>query len=116
MLAAVAACARVGNDMLVDDVFVDRTWLDGWRSELAGLRWLLVAVVAPLGALEERERTRGNRVRGEARAQVDVIHRNIAYDLTVDTERVSPEECARAILAELPTGQTPPNASETREL
>jgi hypothetical protein len=35
-------------------------------------------------------------------AQVDVIHREIEYDLTVDTARLSPEECARAILAALP--------------
>jgi chloramphenicol 3-O phosphotransferase len=116
MRAAVAACARVGNDMLVDDVFVDATWLGGWRRELAGLQWLLVGVMAPLGALEERESARGNRIPGEARAQVDVIHRDIEYDLTVDTARLSPEECARAILAALPTGQTPPDASETKEL
>jgi chloramphenicol 3-O phosphotransferase len=102
MRAAVAACARVGNDMLVDDVFVDCTWLDGWRRELVGLRWLLVGVVAPLGALEERESGRGNRIPGEARAQVDVIHSDIEYDFTVDTARLSPEECARAVLAALP--------------
>lgn len=103
MRAAVAACARVGNDMLVDDVFVDATWLDGWRRELAGLQWLLVGVVAPLDALEERESARGNRIPGEARAQVDVIHRDIEYDLTVDTARMSREECGRAILAALLT-------------
>ena len=101
MRAAVAACARVGNDMLVDDVFVDADCLHGWRKELAGLHWLLVGVVAPLDVLEERERTRGNRILGEARAQFDVIHRDIDYDLTVDTARLSPEECARKILAAL---------------
>jgi chloramphenicol 3-O phosphotransferase len=102
MRAAVAACARAGNDMLVDDVFVDAAWLHGWRSELAGLPWLLVGVVAPVDVLEERESARGNRILGEARSQVDVIHREIEYDLTVDTARLSPEECARAILAALP--------------
>jgi chloramphenicol 3-O phosphotransferase len=97
--AAVAAFARAGNDVLVDDVFVDPTWLDGWRGELAGIEWLLVGVVAPLPVLEERERARGNRIAGEARSQVEVLHRGIEYDLTVDTSRESPEECARAILA-----------------
>jgi chloramphenicol 3-O phosphotransferase len=82
-------------------VFVDAAWRHGWRSELAGLQWLLVGVVAPLDTLEERESARGNRIRGEARAQIDVIHRDIEYDLTVDTARLSPEECARAILAAL---------------
>jgi chloramphenicol 3-O phosphotransferase len=101
MRAAVAACARCGNDLLVDDVFIDRRWLDGWRDELAGLEWLLVGVLAPLPVLEERERIRGNRITGEARAQVDVIHAGIEYDLTLDTASQSPEDCARAILAAL---------------
>src|SRR5919109_4696635 len=30
MRAAVAASARVGNDKLVDEVFVDATWLQRW--------------------------------------------------------------------------------------
>lgn len=101
MRAAIAACARQGNDIVVDDVFIDRDWLDGWRSELAGLDWRLVGIVAPVSVVEERERTRGNRIIGEARAQVDVIHSAIDYDLTIDTALQSPEECARAVLASL---------------
>jgi chloramphenicol 3-O phosphotransferase len=101
MRSAIAACARRGNDVLVDDVFIDPRWLDGWRAELDGLDWLLVGVRAPLPVLEERERLRGNRIAGEARAQIDVIHRGIEYDLTLDTDTQSPEECAREILAAL---------------
>ncbi|HEX4929102.1 MAG TPA: hypothetical protein VFV62_00225, partial [Gaiellaceae bacterium] len=101
MRAAVAACARADNDVLVDDVFVDRAWLDAWRDALAGLEWLLVGVVAPLDVVEERERARGNRIAGEARAQFAVIHSGIEYDVTVNTSSQSPEECARAILAAL---------------
>jgi chloramphenicol 3-O phosphotransferase len=101
MRAALAAFARAGNDLIVDDVFVDPAWFDGWQNELAGIEWLLVGVLAPLDVLEEREQARGNRILGEARAQVDVIHRGIEYDLTVDTSVQSPEECAGAILAAL---------------
>src|SRR4051794_18368577 len=101
MRAAIAACARCGNDMLVDDVFIDRSWLDRWRDELAGLEWLLVGVHAPLPVLEEREKARANRITGEARAQFDEIHRGIDYDLMLDTASQSPEECARAILEAL---------------
>ena len=101
MRAAIAACARQGNDVLVDDVFVDPAWLDGWRSELAGLSWILVGVFAPVEVLEERERARGNRIAGEARRQVDSIHAGIEYDVTVDTATQSPEECARAVIAAL---------------
>jgi chloramphenicol 3-O phosphotransferase len=99
MRAAVAACARAGNDLLVDDVFIDSDWLDAWRHELAGLEWFLIGLVAPLAVLEQRERERGNRIAGEARAQFDVIHSGIEYDLTVNTAIQSSEECAREILA-----------------
>ena len=101
MRSAVSAFARAGNDVLVDDVFIDPEWLDGWRRELLGLEWLLVGVLAPLEVLEERETARGNRIAGEARAQVDVVHRGVEYDLTVDTSRQSPLECAGAILSVL---------------
>jgi chloramphenicol 3-O phosphotransferase len=104
MRAALAALARAGNDVLVDDVFIDPRWLEEWRSELADIEWLLVGVVAPTLVLEERERARGNRIVGEARAQVDVIHRGVEYDLTVDTARQSPAECAASILAALTHG------------
>jgi chloramphenicol 3-O phosphotransferase len=98
MRAALAAFARAGNHLLVDDVFIDRAWLDGWRVELADIEFLLVGVMAPMHVLEEREAARGNRIVGEARSQVGV-HDGIEYDLIVDTSRQSPEECARSILA-----------------
>ena len=99
MRAALAAFARADNDVLVDDVFIEPAWLDGWRVELVDVEWLLVGVVAPLHVLEEREVARGNRIAGEARAQTDLIHHGIEYDLIVDTSRQSPEECALSILA-----------------
>jgi chloramphenicol 3-O phosphotransferase len=101
MRAAVAAVARAGNDVLVDDVFVDPTWLDEWRVALAEVEWLLVGVHAPVGVLEERERARGDRIAGEAAAQIEVVHSGIEYELTVDTSVQSPEECADAILTAL---------------
>lgn len=111
MRAAIVACARSGNDVIVDDVFIDPLWLDAWRKELVGLDCLLVGVLAPLETLEERERIRGNRILGEARAQFDVIHCGIDYDVTVDTARQSPDECARAVLAAL---DRPGQAGQTR--
>ena len=101
MRAALAAFARAGNDVLVDDVFIDPGWLDGWRTEHTDVELLLVGVMAPVHVLEKREAARGNRIAGESRSQVDVIHRGIEYDLVVDTSRQSPEECGRSILAAL---------------
>lgn len=101
MRAAVASVARSGIDVIVDDVFVDPAWAEGWREALDGVPTLWVGVIAPLEALEERERARGNRILGEAGAQFDAVHRGLEYDVTVDTSRDDPDTCARAVLAAL---------------
>jgi chloramphenicol 3-O phosphotransferase len=101
MRAAVRAVARSGVDVIADDVFIDPSWADAWRDELAGVETLWVGVMAPLPVLEDRERARGNRILGEARAQADVIHRGVAYDVVIDTAQVDPDGCATLILAAL---------------
>lgn len=97
MRRAIAAMADAGNNVVVDDVF--------WNDELADYRALLaahdfraVAVIAPLEVLERRERDRGDRAVGLARWQFDRVHAGAAYDLTVDTNQASPEECARRVV------------------
>jgi chloramphenicol 3-O phosphotransferase len=99
MRAAVAAVARLGFPVITDDVFIDPEWADAWRRVLAGVPTVWVGVFAPLEIVEERERRRGDRIRGEARAQYDVIHRGIEYDVTVDTSRHDADACAQAILS-----------------
>jgi chloramphenicol 3-O phosphotransferase len=84
MRAAVAAAARAGNNVIADDVLLDRGWVVEWAETLAGLETLFVAVVVPLDVLEERERRRGDRIFGESRAQVDVVHSGLTYDLEID--------------------------------
>jgi chloramphenicol 3-O phosphotransferase len=84
MRAAVASAARAGNDVIADDVLLDRGWLAQWAAALAGFETLFVAVVVPLDVLEERERRRGDRILGESRAQVDVVHAGLSYDLELD--------------------------------
>ena len=70
MRYALAAFARAGNDVLVDDVFIDPAWLVGWRNELIDVKSLLVSILGAGAFLERRERARGNRIAGEARASV----------------------------------------------
>jgi chloramphenicol 3-O phosphotransferase len=48
-----------------------------------------------------REVARGDRVIGQARAQADVVHRGVAYDLEVDTSHAESMECARTIAAQV---------------
>jgi chloramphenicol 3-O phosphotransferase len=111
MRAAVGALAREGNDVIVDDVLIEPAWLDGWSEILAGIDTLFVGVRCDLETIERRELERGDRVLGEARGQIDVVHRDLLYDVEVDTSSASPEECA-SVIAQARTSASRPRALE----
>jgi chloramphenicol 3-O phosphotransferase len=96
MRHAIAAMAGQGNNLIVDEVLTggDST---AYAALLASFELFLVGVLAPLDVLEARERERGDRLIGLARWQYDRVHRNIRYDLEVDTSRATPMECAQRI-------------------
>ena len=70
--------------MIADDVLLDRDWPGEWAKALAGFETLFVAVIVPVDVLEQRERQRDDRIPGESRAQVDVVHAGLTYDLELD--------------------------------
>lgn len=107
MRAAVGALAREGNNVVVDDVLIESKWLDHWSSVVAGLDTLLVGVHCDLDTLERRERERGDRILGEARGQLHVVHRDVVYDLAVDTSTSTPEGCASVIAHALRSAPRP---------
>ena len=96
MRHAIAAMAAQGNHLIVDDVM-----LEGEAAEYADLLSdfdvFFVGVFAPLDVLEAREHEREDRMIGLARWQYDRTHKDIKYDLEVDTSNASPMECAKLI-------------------
>ena len=46
---------------------------------------------------DQVERQRGDRTIGLARWQFDRVHGEIDYDLRLDTDKATPQECARRI-------------------
>lgn len=96
MRQAIAAMARQGNNLIVDDVLLDDD-KSGHASALAGLDVVRVGVFAPLEVLEAREAGRGDRLAGLARWQYDRVHSGMTYDLEVDSHRATPMECAQTI-------------------
>lgn len=96
MRHAMAALARHGNNLIVDDVM-----LEGDAAEYAeafkGLTVHWVGVFAPLELLEEREKARGDRDIGLSRWLARHLHRGIKYDLELDSSRATPAECAARI-------------------
>ncbi len=93
MRFAMAAMAREGNNLIIDDVLLGNDAAE-YAEALAGLTVHWVGVFAPLEVLEERERRRGDRDIGLARWLFDRVHAGIRYDLELDTSRTTPEDCA----------------------
>jgi chloramphenicol 3-O phosphotransferase len=83
--SAVAAAARAGLNVIVDEVVIDRTSWDGWTIAVAGFDVVWVGVRCSPDVAEERERVRPDRYAGLARAQTAVVHRDARYDFEIDT-------------------------------
>lgn len=96
MRQAIAAMARQGNKLIVDDVLLEDDNA-AYEAALAGLDVVRVGVFAPLEVLEAREAARGNRMIGLARWQYDRVHKDMTYDLEVDTSRATATQCAEMI-------------------
>jgi chloramphenicol 3-O phosphotransferase len=96
MRYAIAAMAGQGNNLIVDEVMLGRSEPD-YAVLLADYVIFLVGVFAPLEVLEARERQRGDRLIGLARWQFDRVHKDLTYDLEIDTTTATPLECAQMI-------------------
>jgi chloramphenicol 3-O phosphotransferase len=99
-MAGVAAMARAGARVIVDDVFLggaasqERT-----RASLDDLEVLWVGVHCDPETAAGREIARGDRAPGMASAQAVLVHKDVSYDVEVDTSRAESLECARLIAA-----------------
>ena len=97
----VADAARLGFDVIVDEVMFEATAVDEWRTTLVGLDVTWVAVRCDADVAEAREATRGDRYIGLARALTDVVHRHATYDIDLDTTDTSPDELVSRLDAAL---------------
>jgi chloramphenicol 3-O phosphotransferase len=103
MRHAIAAMAGAGNNIVVDDVIFGNTAdgdghiVDDYKALLAPFEFHMVGIMAPLTILERREIARGDRMQGLARWQMDKVHRGMTYDLTIDTAKRPPQDCAQEI-------------------
>lgn len=96
--AGIAAMARAGGRIIIDDVFLGgRDSQDRLRQRLEGLDVLWVGVRCAPEIAAMRETARGDRVAGMAASQAEMVHKGVLYDVEVDTSRTESLECARAI-------------------
>lgn len=81
----VLTLATMGHRLIIDDVSFGKTEVNEWKKLLKDFQVLWIGVNAPLSILEQREKVRGNRIKGSARAQFHTVHAEATYDLEIDT-------------------------------
>lgn len=97
-IEGVAAMARAGARIIVDEVFLGgAASQQRWRKALGGLRVLCVGVRCDSVVAAGREVARGDRITGMAVSQAEAVHQGVIYDLEVDTTHTEALDCARAI-------------------
>ncbi|MFF9511794.1 chloramphenicol phosphotransferase CPT [Streptomyces sp. NPDC014724] len=97
-IEGVAAMARAGARVIVDEVFLGGADSQRrWQKALDGVGVLWVGVRCESEVAAAREVARGDRITGMAALQADVVHQGVFYDLEVDTTRNESMECARII-------------------
>jgi len=97
----VGVAVRSGINVIVDDVVIDRETYESWERILEGLEPIWVAVRCPLEVAEARELIRGDRAIGLARAQHDLVHRDISYALEIDTGELTATQAHETLGAHL---------------
>lgn len=78
--------------LIIEDVAFGQPEVNEWKKTLKNQRAFFIGIKAPLQALENREKARGNRYLGTSRSQYFRVHKDVQYDLELDTHLNSLEE------------------------
>jgi chloramphenicol 3-O phosphotransferase len=101
-MAGIAATSRAGAPVIVDDVFLGGAASQRrWRAALAELPVAFVGVHCEPAVAGRREASRPDREPGMAVRQATAVHRDVVYDVEVDTTRNSAADCAAGIATAL---------------
>jgi chloramphenicol 3-O phosphotransferase len=101
---SVRALAETGHNVIVDVIFCGPKTFSEFKRELNALELVLVKVECPIEELRIREISRGDRKVGLAESQIESVHDNVVYDVSINTLDNSPSDCADKIMKHL-TGQ-----------
>ena len=93
------ALANAGNNLIFDHIIETKAWLHDLLQSLSGLDVFFVGLHCSLPELERREMQRGNRRSGEARADLETVHKITSYDLELNSENAVEENAKRLVEA-----------------
>lgn len=100
--AAMRSLVEAGADVIIDEVFLEGGRdQQRWRHTFQGMRVSWVGIRCDLEVAAAREAARGDRVHNLARAQSDIVHQGVHYDVVVDSTSLTPVESARRLIADL---------------
>lgn len=95
----------MGHDVLIDGILVERPEITPHYRQLADILadnpLSVVEVACPLEICRKRNLARGDRYERQSDEQAAMMAQGIDYALRVDTDKLSPEECADAIVRAL---------------
>jgi len=97
MNSAIAGYAQAGCDCIVDYIAYKTAWVDNLHRKLKNTKTYWIKIHLPLDVLEEREQARGTSPVGHARSHYDTVYGDIAYDLELDTSKLTAAQCAQKI-------------------
>ena len=95
----------MGHNVLIDGILVERPEIAPHYRQLADILvdnpLSIVEVACPLEICRTRNLTRGDRYEMQSDEQAAIVAQGIDYALRVETDKMSPEECAEAIVRAL---------------
>ena len=95
----------MGHDVLIDGILVERPEIAPHYRQLREILrdnpLSIVEVACPLPVCRARNIARGDRYETQSEEQAAIMAKEIEYALRVDTDAMTPEECARAIVGVL---------------
>lgn len=96
--ATIKLFLEYGLNVIVDTVIENDKLFNDYLDVLIDYPTLFVGVICSKEELTRREQLRGDRMIGLANSQFDKVYCFNEYDLEVNTEELSPTECAEKIL------------------
>jgi chloramphenicol 3-O phosphotransferase len=110
MYHAIKVISELGMNVVVDDVLINKLWLNRCVELLADHPVYFIKVDCPIEELERREKNRGDRTIGKASSQYQMIHHHGKYDLEVNTFESGITECAELIVKYMYQDRSEPKA------
>lgn len=95
----------LGHDVLIDGILVERPEIAPHYQQMTDILrdnpLSIVEVACPLEICRKRNIDRGDRYEHQSDEQAALMAKNINYAMKVETNRLTPEECAEAIIRTL---------------